>query len=174
MNDFLDAYLDSPCGIEGNIVFEVFRKPFYQLIHRALHEFGHLEGIGSRHLVDHDGGGRNSVQAAEGVVLFHAELDAGDILKADDGALLIGFHYDVSEFLLGDQAFLQGDSVRIVNTRGRRRGTKFTARSDGILLAHCIGHVVDREAEACKLVWIQPDAHGVVGAAKKGDIAYSI
>ena len=92
-----------------------------QRVHDLAHALGHLQRVGIRQLVDADDGGRYAVELAGTRVVGGGELDAGDVLEVDDGAVGAGAHDDVAVFL-----------GRATDVPSPRRRTASAARGRGL------------------------------------------
>src|SRR3546814_9638362 len=72
---------------------------------------GRLQGVGARALEDRQGDRRLAVQVAVGDVLARAELDARDILQADQAAILARLHDYRAKLAWRREAALRGHHV---------------------------------------------------------------
>src|SRR3546814_4038437 len=88
---------------------------------------GRLQGVGAGALEDRQGDRRLAVQVAVGDVLARAELDARDILQADQPPVLARLHDYRAELAWRREAALSGQHVIEGVVAGVRRGDDGTA-----------------------------------------------
>jgi hypothetical protein len=141
-----DRDFDELGRIVGDAVFEPLGEALGHFGHRVLDAIGGGHRVGAGQLVDDDDDGRVAVGVALGRVAERAQLDAGDILDADDAPVGADLDDDVLELVGRPQAplHLQGHLERVVAVD--RRLTQRAARHLHVLGALGLPHLLGRPA----------------------------
>src|SRR4029077_6172696 len=105
----LDRGLDEHRGVVHDIVGDIVGKARLEVVDRLAHTLRGGQRIGAGQLVDLDAGRGLAVVAADRIAALGAELDAGDVLDAHQGAVALGAYNDVLELVDRRQAALGGD-----------------------------------------------------------------
>ena len=127
---------------------------------------GGLHSVGAGKLVDrHDSGGL-AVEATVDVVGLGAELNAGDILQVQNGAIRVGAQNNVAEVLGADEAALGADGVGEFLSVGNGLAADLASGVDGVLGLQGLGDLRDGDAELGELVGLDPHAQRVLTGAE--------
>ena len=170
-HDLDDGRGDEDRGVEKHRIGEIGGKARRQRLHGVANLLRHIDGIGSRRLVDADRGGRRAVEAAVAVLRSGAHFDAGDILDADDRAVGIGAQDDVGEFLRPRQPALGLDVDLDLLLARDRRGADAAERRLNVLALHRRDDVVRRQVELGQPVGIEPDPQRIIERSEQRDLA---
>ena len=104
LDDLVDAGCDGARRIERDGVSHVGRKLFGYALHQRLHTLGRLQRIGAGELVKRKDSGLLAVKTPAPRVGLRAELDARDILHAQQRAIRVGADDHLFELLDTRQA----------------------------------------------------------------------
>src|SRR5262249_45047689 len=148
-------------------------EPLLELLHRLLDAFGDCDGVRTWDLEDADRTGGFAVESRALLVIERSELDPADVLHTDDRAIGVQAHDDVAELLPRNEAALRADGVRELLPLGRGLGADASGRVDRVLLFDGVQEIGDREPQARQTLWLDPDAHGVVGGAVVLDLPHA-
>ena len=169
-DDFLDAGGDGERGVERLGVLHAGRKALGQLGHELLRLAGRVERVAARRLVEGDDGGRLALEAALDIVILRAEFDARHVFEAEDGAVCIGPHHDLAEFLDRGEITLADHGVGEFLTGRDRFGPDFANGIDAVLLLDRVDDFLRGDVELGQLVGCDPNAHGILAGTEDGDV----
>ena len=135
-------------GIVDDLVGHALGHVLRQLSHGGADLVGDLERVGAGRLEDGDGdGGLVVEQRAEGI-FAGAELDAGDVAQARDGAVGRGADDDVAEFLRRGQPALRVDGNLVIDAGRVGRGADDARRDVDVLVADGVDDIARRRGRA--------------------------
>ena len=102
---------DGAGGIKSDPVIEIGRKESLELGHHLFDTIDGFQGVRSGKLIERQDRRRLAVETALNVVVLGAQLEAGHVLQADQGAVRIGAQDDLAELFGGHQSALGPDGI---------------------------------------------------------------
>src|SRR5690606_18852581 len=131
---------------------------------------GGVQGVGTGLQVNPHGYGSTTVVDRSKVVVLGSQLNAGNILQAQGGTLLVTAQDHFAEFFRACQPagrrHTEGEGLAF---RGRF-GTDTAGGKLGVLAAQGVGHITGGQFVLGQLVGPQPDSHGIVLGTKQRGI----
>ena len=122
-----------------------------------------LHGVCITRELNAEADGRVAIELRNDGFRLGARLDLRDILEADELAVTIRLDDDVAELLRRRQSAFDLAGHLLFLAVVDRHGADRTGRGLDILLLDGRRDIGDRKAQLCELVWVEPDAHRVVG-----------
>ena len=162
--DLLDGRADVARGVKDGRHLHARRQRLLRFIKDLADFTDRLHGVGITRELDAEADSRIAVELRDDGFRLGARLDLRDILEADELAVTVRLDDDVAEFLRRRQAAFDLAGHLLFLAVVDRHGADRTGRGLDILLLDGSRDVGDRKAQFCELVWIEPDAHRVVGA----------
>ena len=141
-----------------------------ELVHLRSHGARERERVGSGRLEHDDGDRRLVVEHRTQREVAGTELDAREVAKSRDLAVVAGLHDDVAELRFVDEAAACANGQLIRLWVGHWRRADDASRHLQVLLADRVDDVSRREVARGHLVRVEPHAHGVVARAEHGDL----
>src|SRR5205085_7145418 len=84
VEDFIDRLLDERRGVVNDAIIQTGREPLAQFLHPGADRVGHVEGVRAGELEDAEARRRLAVEARGYVRVERRQLDAGNVVQADD------------------------------------------------------------------------------------------
>jgi hypothetical protein len=162
MLDLLDRRPDEDGRIVGDLPGDAFRKRLGIVRHQLVERVDAPQRIRAGGLIDSDQGGRGAVQARGPVQIGGAELQAGDIAKAQDRPVGIAPDDYLLELLGRGEPALGLDVELELLVVGNRARTDPPHRRLHVLGLDGRDHVAGGQPEAGQLVGPEPDPHRIV------------
>ena len=159
LHDLDDRLLDERRGVIGHRPLHARRKRLLQLVHPRLEELADIERVGAVAQVDEDERRRLAVESGDLVIVARGERHRGDVLDADQGAVVVGPEDHVAEFLRRREPALRRHGDGELGAGRRRLAAEAAGRVGGALLAHRARDIADGEAELCQTIRIDRNRH---------------
>ena len=157
--------------VERDLPLEAGREVLLEAIHLGDHALEHLDGIGRRQQRNADALRLEAEEAQVRRVGFGAELDAADVLDADQRAVRAGLDDDVFELGRLRQAAHRAHADRVVLLGRRRRVAERAGGDLHVLLAQRADHVAGGDVAAGQLGRIEPQPHRELALAEHDHVA---
>ncbi len=158
-------------GVIGDLILDILRKPGLQLRHGGVYGIRHGDGVGTRLQIGRYTDGWLAVGASDYVVVFTTQLDPGNVLDPNFGAIWHGSYDDVLELFDILKAPLGLHRVSEVDGRAGGLSPYFARGKLGVLLTNGANHIARGQLQLGKTIRTQPDPHGVVSATKEHGVA---
>ena len=173
MNDLLDGIANEGGRIEGDGPSNVGRERRRGTGHFLAHRCHRIQGVGARLQVHENQRGGTTVESADQVIALRTQFDPGDILQADQRSLWGGTQDDL--LVIGDFRQPATGQHRYGHLHfATGRSLPHCARGEhGVLVAQCGCHIGHGHSLEGQTIWVDPDPHRVVFAAKHRGIAHA-